>query len=143
MQTARTFNKEEVVVKRNLTKRCNVAKQLFRETNISVPNLTSIAINGDGPSLGNPIPNCRAMNELGITFLNTKDTEERQAIENTFAGILQNPDAGDNIKFVALAFLKRPDAIVTGISKDIVAEFENNTDNATVVNAVKERLARD
>lgn len=120
-----------------------MTRQLNRETSIPISDLTVIAKHGWGPGFGNPLPNCMAMNELGITFLNTKDAGERQEIEKTFATILQHHGAGDNIKFVALAFLKRPDATVTGISKDIVAEFESNTDNDTIVNAVKKRLAQD
>jgi len=117
-----------------------MSKKHTRETNIPITDVTSVAIQ-DGPSFRNPLPNCKAMNELGITFLNTDNPEEREAIEKIFAGVLQDPNIDDCRKFVALAFLRRTNAIVTNNSKDIVAEFEEDPVNANVVTAVKERLA--
>ena len=109
-------------------------KKLARETSIS---MTSV----DQDLSSELLPNSRSMNELGVTFLNTKNVGERQAIEKIFVGVLQNPDTDDSIKFIALAFLKHTDAIVLDSSKNIIVEFEKNPVNVNVVTAVKDCLA--
>ena len=81
----------------------------------------------------------RILNELGITFLYTEQSDEQKDIENIFTAVLEVPDADDSIKFVALTFLKHPSAVVSSISKKCVAEFESNPDNVAIVNAVKKR----
>ena len=77
-------------------------KKLARETSISMTSVDQDLSSG-------LLPNSRSMNELGVTFLNTKNVGERQAIEKIFVGVLQNPDTDDSIKFIALAF--RPNRI--------------------------------